>query len=322
MFESAGNKGLVLAAANGKSEFDDKTFISSKIKVVVDFLNAVTNLFGEVDKKYSNIDLEPDVYSIKVGQYSGSFVFDQSGKIFCRPTSDITIIPGNMLQIDGNNHLAGFTVETPDGMVYTFGQPDLTFAGELNIKGVEFTENTIYTLPNYLTYDHSNFFGGFSDVSHYFGARIDQTSIPYRANILCLPRSLQYGSTYENLYTVMKSPKYISTWKLTSISSKMTQEEVDLEYSQVDDLNTFSSKSITHKFPNFKIGDTRFETPRNFRLNLIQNTEYSDLKGEFTYTAVETNLSKQRLTSITSNRLESIRFIYDQERLDMVGDRY
>jgi len=314
--------GNILRAANGKKRYEDQLFISSTLQVVANFFNGIENLFGEVDKKYSNIDLQADEFNYSFPGYSGKFVIDQNNNIISKPANDLEIKPGRIIQVpddEGNiqYHLTGFEVETPEGVLYTFGTPHYD-GNNFVIPGVEFSEAVTYNLPNYVTYPKAPNTSGV-----YQPAALDQSSFPYNASLLCFPRALLYGSTYENLYTVQRSPRYTSSFKLTSVRSLLTQEKISLNYQPVNGLTYRSTKQITHKFPNFATNTNDqqpFHGPVNWNLNPFGVQEYTDLKGEFNYSVVEVNYDKQRLKSITTNRLESVYFDYGQPRLDLAGD--
>jgi RHS repeat-associated protein len=324
----------LLRVANGKSRFEDQTFLSSTLGVLVNFFNGIENLFGEVNKTYTNIDLQRDRFSYNLPGYSGEFIIYTKGAteeasaevdvidVISKPANNLKINVGSIVEIgtgdDTEHHLSGFTVVTPEGIEYTFGDPK----GPSNVdslQGVEYSQSTIYNLPNYITYPKKD------GTKKEFGpATLDQSSFPYESSFLCLPRALMYGSTYENLYTVQRSSKYISTWKLTKVRSLMTQEEVSLAYTPINGLKYRSSKTLTHKFPNFQpVADDLypFKSPKNLHTNPIGANEYVDLKGEFTYSVVEMTLDKQRLSGIYTDRLEDVSFEYDGERPDLPGDK-
>lgn len=309
---SAEKRGKILAVANGKRRFEDQTFISSQLAVLVQYFQGISNLFGEENKVYTNLDLQADEFHYSFPGYSGTFVIDQNNNVHSRPANDLEIIPGKIIAENNEHHLSGFTVETPEGMVYTFGTPE--GGGTSKLPGIEYSQHTSYLLPNYLTYPRNG-------DGTYSGALIDQSAYPFSASILCYPRALMYGSTYENLYTVQESPRFASTWKLTQVRSLLTRENVKLSYKSIPDLVYNSSKTIVHKVPNFAgSGDgSGFSGKINKDLNPFENSEYTNLKGEFNYSLTETTYNEQRLTDINTSRLESLKFKYEIPRQDIVG---
>ncbi|MEM6376668.1 MAG: hypothetical protein AAF705_00515, partial [Bacteroidota bacterium] len=320
VFADPAIRGRVLSAANGRKRFEDQTFISSTLEAIYQFFEGVLNLFGDVNKTYSNLDLQADEFSYNLPGYAGRFIIDQNGRVFSKPANDLEITPGAIRRIRGENHLTGFTVETPEGVKYTFGDPNWQGAGT-GIPGVEFSEHTTYNLPNYITYPRI-LFGNNDSNPRYGNAAIDQSAFPFKANVLCYPRVLNYGSTYENLYTVQSSPRYASTWKVTKVESLLTGEQLEFIYDYTNDLQYYSSKNITHKFPNFNANGGDLQGPKNSDGNPLEISEFTNLKAQFNYSAVLTTFKKERLSEIRSsnNRLESMKFSYGENRQDLDGD--
>jgi len=321
----------LLRAANGRVWFEEISFINTTAGLIKQFGEGIQNLFGVVNKKFSTIDLQPDEFAFSFGGYSGKFMFTEDGEIMTKPVSALEITP-RIETIEGAPHIISFEVETPEGLVYTFGQSSSGVpAGIKNVEGTEFSEHITYTLPNYLTYPEGASTSSLRDP--YQGAGIQEAGYGFRGVVGCFPRALMYGNTYENLYTSQRSNKYASTWKLTKVRSLMTQEGISLSYqntydAEEKDFRYFSSKSLGHAFPNFGVNSddhTPFETYKNRHLNplndLVSQSEYVNHQPQFTYTAVETRFNKQRLISINTDRLESAVFSYNNSRLDLVGDK-
>ena len=98
---------------------------------------ALTQLkaFGELnhikDSEYKLFDTEPDVFTYSIPGYSGKFVFDETGGVRLIPYAPIQITPvfsagtGSYLPSTcpaavPAGELAGFTIKTAEGILYTF----------------------------------------------------------------------------------------------------------------------------------------------------------------------------------------------------------
>ncbi|BAV07764.1 hypothetical protein FLA_3795 [Filimonas lacunae] len=61
----------------------------------------------------AGVDLEPDIYSFSFNGYSGKFLFDKQRRVQLIPEQDLLVESGNIGE--------GFTITTPDGAKYFFG---------------------------------------------------------------------------------------------------------------------------------------------------------------------------------------------------------
>lgn len=74
---------------------------------------------------YSMFDTEPDIFTYSVPGYSGKFVFDETGTVRLFPYAPVQITPLPSATSNGcisapAGELAGFTIKTPEGILYTF----------------------------------------------------------------------------------------------------------------------------------------------------------------------------------------------------------
>lgn len=63
-----------------------------------------------------SLDSEPDLFSFNIGSYAGKFLIDKAGKVWLFPKQDLAI---NCQY--SSNEFKGFTILTPDGTKYIFG---------------------------------------------------------------------------------------------------------------------------------------------------------------------------------------------------------
>ena len=217
--------------------------------------------------------------------------------------------------IQGHEHIVSFTITTPEGMEYKFGNS--------NFYGVDTTSNTYYYLPNFYTYPELKLTQNNPDREDFGAAKIDVALFTHKP--LVGPRKrVAYGNTYERNYKITQGPNYTSAWHLISIRSKLTQEQVTLEYDSRD-LTYYSDKSYTHTFPNFGIENGNFKTLENTELNPTHPiaTKWENGRAVFAYSATETQLHRWHLTEILTDpkRGELARFLYNYPRGELVGDK-
>lgn len=67
-------------------------------------------------------DAEPDMFSFSAGQYSGKFIFDNSGNILQLPASNLKMAYNTQPLVDGT---WTFKIITPDGVQYIYGGDDV-----------------------------------------------------------------------------------------------------------------------------------------------------------------------------------------------------
>lgn len=81
-------------------------------------------------------DSEPDIFSFNFTGYGGKFYFKKDGSVVLVPQQDIKIIPQFSASASDLIHLKGFSIITPDGAKYLFGDTgDGSPAIETNIGG-------------------------------------------------------------------------------------------------------------------------------------------------------------------------------------------
>ncbi len=261
--------------------------------------------------KLQEIDTEPDIFQYNFGGRSGTFFFNPEGGIYAFPDNDLKIVP---LIDEVNHHIISFTVETPDAMIYHFGNED-------GATGIEYSKHTNYSLPNFFTYDKNNITFGASDYQ-INKARLRTASHPYSSFVMSLPVNESYNETYEYHYSVMDGPRYSSKWHLTKVESIQTKEEIELTYNQIDGVKYFENKSLNHTIPNFRInsgtssgeGGPFIANNNLVSLQLPVNLafgEYDFGQADLTYSVMETERTVQQLNSILGQRGESINVVYN-----------
>jgi RHS repeat-associated protein len=318
-------KEKILRLTSSSNGLDDFRFLRSDFEAIISFWEGLDNLFtGDLNKVLRRIDLEPDEFYFSFEGYSGKFVFDQNGNIHTIPKTELLIeeIKGEHPDLVGRNegdYLMGFKVTTPEGLVYHFGKIDG--------KGVEYIEKFNYVLPNSFTYPETTQTPLSNDPLEFGGSQIDETSLPFKGMVSCWPRSLLYGSTYEKNYNVTTSPVYTSTWKLTKVTSLLTDEEVTLDYQKREDIVYYSNKSLSHRYPNFKPSyspGSKFTTEQHLGLSpqhYVTNTEWQNGKATLNYFITEDHLCEWDISAINGQRGENIKFLYDEEqRPDLLND--
>lgn len=99
-------------------ELPDKGYLASSGKVD-DFLNDVYNKDQKEDViNNKDLDYQPDIFHFKAGKYSGSFMFDGGWNIHFFPYQNIK---ASTIRDTDSKKIIGFTLTTPDGIIYEFG---------------------------------------------------------------------------------------------------------------------------------------------------------------------------------------------------------
>ena len=127
-------------------------------------------------------DTEPDIFSINMPGFSGKFLFNESGEAITIPKSDIKIEPlleefTNYLG-PRNGRFKRWTVTTPDGTKYFFGEADAT---ENVYSGLD-THDEDYSTSTWYLYKMESVSGDheinltYDDISYRYGSRLGQSA--------------------------------------------------------------------------------------------------------------------------------------------------
>lgn len=87
-------------------------------------------------------DTEPDLYTFNFLGYTGKFIFDKNGMPLTMPYSNLRI----QRFVDGQTNLGYFVVNTPDGVEFTFSEPELTASSNVSAdtKNYNFYQTSWY----------------------------------------------------------------------------------------------------------------------------------------------------------------------------------
>ena len=213
------------------------------------------------------IDTEPDEFYYNFGKYSGKFVFSQDGSIKQIPKQNLTIVP--IYSPDGGGTFRSFTVRTPEGYIYTFGN----FDG----SGVETSSMITTTMNNKYAYrfqDHIDEHLQFDTQGPELPP--EEASIPawialvpqpvLTSEKLTFTESQGGGNNGGNWgYTAVthwnkamrrttKTVPFNSTWHLTKIESPLSDEsKVTFTYENDSDILYTVQKSISASYPDFRL---------------------------------------------------------------------
>lgn len=287
----------------------DGRYLNTIFNTFLNWSEALNDLFGEAPTYTTQrLDVEADEFYFSAGPYSGKFSFNLAGDPIIYP-----YMPG--VEVDyttnGNGELTTFTISTPDGLDYTYGNVD-------GVTNIDRTSNTNYSLPNYYTYPEENL--GRTEFSR---AAID-IGVLHQTTFIGATKVVTYGETYNRNFKIMNSPAYASAWHLVSIKSNITQEEVAFNYLPKT-VSYYSDRSYSHSFPNFGISGGKLKTEYdliNGHLNPghVAQTKWQNGRADFTYHATETSLDRWDLDYIQNNRGERVAFEYGTERGEIYED--
>lgn len=263
---------------------------------------------GRVIHKTDRIDVQPDEYHFSAGGYSGKFFIKPNGQVLLTPYQpDVIVTP-----VWVNGELVNFTVRTPDGFIYTYGQD-----GE--DENIDYSQDMNYYLPNMYAYPEQG-----TTREFFKRAKVD-VSIMERYPLLGRLSLKPYGNTYDRNYKITNAPRYASAWKLVNIQSIKTQERVTFKYDNRTDLNFYSNKSYSHTFPDFSLMEGPLgRTDYRDQHNPVHRkaTRWENGRADFTYTATQTTQNRWDLKSIISTaRGERVDFLYEESKGEIVGDK-
>ncbi|MEO7174425.1 MAG: hypothetical protein ABI002_01445, partial [Saprospiraceae bacterium] len=300
--------------AAGTKNIEDFQFLVPKAGLIVNFLKGGANLFTNPLERRKKMDTEADEFSYNLGNYSGKFVIEQDGgTIILLPKQNVIIIP-SYSTINGVRVLSKFTVQTPEGLVYTFGKS----TGEC----VDFHYLTNYVMPNQYAYPETN-----SNRRRFGKAGVLESELPFRGMLLCFPRALKYGSTYETAYTVMNSPSYAAKWNLVQVKSLVSNEIVNLNYStQPVELVYNVQKNWQHDFPDFASNGAELECaphdPDIIALTGQPLSQWQAGTANLSLTISEKHERNYLLQSINGQNGDKLEFIYEKSAPEVVNKAF
>lgn len=197
----------------------------------------ITNLYTKTE----GWDTEPDEFYYNFGKYSGKFVFTQDGNIHTVPYQEFDI-DKTTATVNGSEKIIGFSVLTPEGVTYTFGNLDAN-----NLDATEISQMSSYS--NAVVYDYlwrdyeclaENPTYGYCEYSleiyNYFPG-VNWTF--NAAGEWILNNDNRAATSY---------PEFTSTWHLTKI--EFQNDQITLTYNDEGEINYFQGKSASVKMPN------------------------------------------------------------------------
>ncbi|MEO6686049.1 MAG: hypothetical protein ABIN24_08790, partial [Dyadobacter sp.] len=212
--------GIISRTVQGKEdERADGYFVTGR-NLEVDANGCVTaSPYNAQNFRSGAADGEPDIFSFSVGGYSGKFFFEAdktddgvtNPKIVLIPKQDIRID----YQLDGSisniARLKTFTMITPDGTRYQFGNID----SDANAKGIELTR----TNPASSLMASSWYLRKVSSADGNYNISLDYAQEKYRYDFDAA-FDLGYRSTPQGGYR--ENINYVEGWRLSTISSPTT----------------------------------------------------------------------------------------------------
>lgn len=290
------------------------------------------------DKGY---DLQPDEFFFNFGNYSGKFVFDQSGNIRLVTAANL-----HFTHTISNNKITGFTVTTDEGFKYEFGNYALNAVEESKLsvssKSLMFTYRYTHCsvwvpLPG----EPSQ-----SIELHTYEASPYVMATEQPAEWLAEPEPyspeggiLSYGHP-DNQYAA-DYPGYSSTWYLTKITAP-TGDYINLNYVNNGTFNYVADRSFTWSVPKieqtfpsrgcsvspnqndpFVFQGPYFKSLAPPKKIILQDNWFWHYPsfGDYTISSSSINLSSKRLSHITTNNGYRVDFIANTPRPEFPGDR-
>ena len=316
----------VLDKIHSNKWIEDTRFFNDQVANWNNWIQAVKEIIdGGYTYKTKKLDTEPDEFYFNFGKYSGKFSYNVNGDA---PNAQPVLFPHyeglkiehqRTMDAQGNWHITSFTLTTPEGMEYTFGnsqaQPNFNYK---ELAGVDMTEDINYYLPNFYTYPEVQ-----TGRQLFESAQIDQAQIVY--NPFFGPKKIiTFGNTYDRNYRIMHAPVYASTWHLIKVRSLLTHEVVSLDY-QRRQVSYYSGKNYSHAFPNFNTTGQNLVTLPNAELNPLQilPTKWQNGRAEFSLSVTETNLVRWDIRRINAmpSRMEYVAFSYEDTEQPGDADR-
>lgn len=209
--------GIISRTVQGKEDERAAGYFTTGQSLLIDANGCLVNdTYNALNFQSGAADGEPDIFSFSVGGYSGKFFFEAdktndgitNPKIILIPKQDLRID----YQLDGSfsniARLKTFTMTTPDGTRYQFGNID----SDANLKGIELTR----TNPSSSNMTSSWYLRKVSSADGQYNITLDYASEKYRYGFRA-GFGLGYQSTPTNAYR--ENVNYVEGWRLSSITS-------------------------------------------------------------------------------------------------------
>jgi hypothetical protein len=210
--------GIISRTVQGKEDERTNGYFLTGASLAVDANGCVAAppTFSYSNFSTGSADGEPDIFSFSIGGYNGKFFFEAdktsdgvvNPKIVLVPKQDVRID----YQLDGNisnpARLKTFTITTPDGTRYQFGNID----SDANLKGIELTR----TNPANNLMASSWYLRKVSSADGNYNITLDYASEKYRYGFRA-GFQLGYQSTPTNAYR--ENVNYVEGWRLSTITS-------------------------------------------------------------------------------------------------------
>jgi YD repeat-containing protein len=228
-------------------------------------------------------DSEPDLFTFNFSGYTGKFLFDRSGKAIVMPFQNIKI----SRSLDTSTEESVFTITTPDGIIYTFGESETSKTGSVGAecgRSYEHKRETSWYLTQvshptgeviYLEYEGSVY-------SYPFGVTQNITRKLARTGSVSVETQCpdQPSSTCVNtMYITGRYLKRIWSSSFGEIEFVATKTRTDLDDYKLDGINIKSAANVLLKSFSF---DYTFSTATQYSNSLT--TE--ELKHRMFLTAV------------------------------------
>ena len=277
------------------------------------------------------LDTEPDEFQFSFGGYSGAFVFDQQGTIHTIPEQNLKINP-KIININGEPSIVEFTVTTPEGFTYVFGDDQL--------NSVETVRQRTITASNKYQYKVAGVSP--SGFYYYFGYPFPHSTVSNLNN--CTGITFD-GYQLDRNRSGFQTTTYTNTWYLKSIKSP-SKGEVLFNYKTLPEYSYTIGRNIELNLPNFEPivlqgyfnEDTVWVDDPNSNFffpfyasveppipNQCNNFQFQTHwiyphQSDLSFSNTDIIINAKKLEYISSTDQNEIRFYFDSERADLHGD--
>lgn len=230
---------------------------------------------------YNIPDPEPDVFYFNFGGYSGQFFMDKDGNFVPTPQQDLKIEP----TYSSNEGVSRWTVTTPDGVQYVFGESTLTENPPVETrKAIEKTNNNFYQNINLSWYLLEVISPYVDNIKLYY----DPESYEFNVKDIELVNvPLQSSSNFVADPNIGPSTKQVSLKQIRSFHLQRIQSGVDelifitgarndlpgassLESIQIKNVNSSLDKTIDLDFGYFNSNGGAGQYYQRLRLNSVE----------------------------------------------------
>ncbi|MEP2023630.1 MAG: PKD domain-containing protein [Reichenbachiella sp.] len=256
-------------------------------------------------------DTQPDEFYFNFGNYSGKFLFDQEGNIFCMPKQNL-IIDKKMEDVDINDEthrmITEFTVTTPEGYTYVFGGSDFEAIESSQLVNVSKTINYSYRKAK----DNN----GWIEFYNSDGTRA--AGLWERLPRMGLSTDRAGNIEYDTEDQISKYSTYTSTWYLKRIESP-TNHWVNFSYNQPDNtLFYVMSRNQRVSIPNLVEYAYNPDNDNNYYWFFI--TDGTTPRDQFvTFSRDELLVDSRQLSEVNFDDGSQVRFQATTEREDLLG---